>query len=145
MRVLGSLAVYLSMGAVSVLAASNCKVNVVFRRAPKQVEHFEKVRAKAAAGDREAEFQTGLAYETGLGVDADPAEAVRWYTKAAHQGEAAAQNNLGGMYLRGLGVAQSDQEAFRWYQRAAGGGYLPAQNNLGFMYASGRGTRANDE
>lgn len=134
MKVLGSLLVYLLM-AVSGLAASNCKVYVVFRHPPKQVEHFEKILAKAEAGEREAQFQTGLAYETGLGVDADPAEAVRWYAKAANQGGAAAQNNLGGMYLRGLGVAQNDEEAFLWYQRAAAEGYLPAQNNLGFMHA----------
>ena len=47
------------------------------------------------------------------------AEAVRWYRKAAEQGDAAAQFNLGSMYDDGRGVAQSSSEAFKWYRKAA--------------------------
>jgi hypothetical protein len=145
MRVLGSLVLYLSLGVTSALAGSNCKVNVVFRHAPKPVSHFDRVLAKAEAGDRLAQLQAGVAFETGSGTAQNYAEAVKRYRKAADLGEPGAQNNLGGMYLRGLGVPQDDGEALRWYLRAAGEGYLPAMNNVGFMNASGRGTRANDE
>ena len=37
-------------------------------------------------------------YERGRGVRQDFAEAVRWFRRAAEQGNARGQNNLGAMY-----------------------------------------------
>jgi uncharacterized protein len=145
MRVLGSFILCVFLGNVPCVAGPACKVDVVFQHAPKGTSHLDQVVTRAEAGDRAAQFQAGLAFETGAGTEPDYAEAVKWYHKAADRGNPAAQNNLGGMFLRGLGVTQSDGEALRWYLRAAGEGYLPAQNNVGFMNAAGRGTRANDE
>jgi TPR repeat protein len=47
------------------------------------------------------------------------AEALKWYHKAADQGEARAQANLGFMYNKGQGVTQDNIEAIKWYQKAA--------------------------
>src|SRR5215469_13092186 len=126
-------------------AAPACKVNVIYQHVPKTSKHFEQVLSKAKRGDRSAQFQAGVAYETGTGVEKDYIEAARWYRTAADLGDPAAQNNLGGLYLRGLGVKQDDAAALQWYLGAASDGFLPAQNNVGFMYSAGRGTRANDE
>ena len=41
------------------------------------------------------QYNLGLAYETGEGVEKGMVEAVRWYHKAADQGNAWAQNRLG--------------------------------------------------
>ena len=44
------------------------------------------LRAKANAGHAAAQFNLGLAYDTGRGVPQDDAEAVSWFRKAADQG-----------------------------------------------------------
>ena len=43
------------------------------------------------------------------------AEAVKWYRKAADQGNANAQNNLGNMYWFGNGVVKDELEAYKWF------------------------------
>jgi TPR repeat protein len=69
----------------------------------------------------------------------DYAEAVKWYRKAAEQGNAIAQFSLGNKYLNGEGVSQDYAEAVKWYRKAAEQGYARAHLNLGWMYYDGRG------
>ena len=49
----------------------------------------------------------------------DYAEAVRWYRRAAEQGDADAQYNLGLKYLDGEGVPQDYARAYGWLNLAA--------------------------
>jgi TPR repeat protein len=58
-------------------------------------------------------------YYTGEGVPQDYAEAIKWYRKAAEQGDARAQFNLGNMFRTGKGVPQDYVEAHRWLNLAA--------------------------
>ncbi len=74
----------------------------------------------------------------------DDAEAVRWYCRAAEQGDATAQFYRGVMYSKGQGVPQDYAEALRWYRRAAAQGNAGAQNNLGVMYDKGQGVPQDD-
>ena len=69
----------------------------------------------------------------------DYAEAMRWYGKAAEQGETTAQNNIGAFYDRGYGVTQDYGEAARWYRMAADHGNIDAEYNLALLYADGHG------
>ena len=55
----------------------------------------------------------------GEGVTRNYAEAVRWYRRAAAQGDARAQANLGVMYAEGHGVPRNYIEAYMWYSLAA--------------------------
>ena len=55
-------------------------------------------------GFAESQYNLGIAYEKGYGVEQSYSEAVYWYTKAAEQGNANAQNNLGVAYHNGNGV-----------------------------------------
>ena len=73
----------------------------------------------------------------------DAVEAVKWYRKAAEQGDADAQFNLGVMYAKGEGVPQNHAEALKWFRLAADQGNARAQYNLGFMYAKGEGVLQN--
>lgn len=50
-------------------------------------------------------------YAEGAGVPQNYDEAMKWYRKAAEQGEAFAQSNLGFMYENGKGVPQNYDEA----------------------------------
>ena len=66
--------------------------------------------------------------------------ALRWFSKAAEQGNAIAQNKLGQMYYFGYRVVtRNHPEAARWYRKAAEQGLADAQNSLGTMYHYGQG------
>ena len=58
-------------------------------------------------------------YHIGLGVTQDYANAVKWYRKAAEQGNANAQISLGFMYLNGYGTTQDYVQAHLWSNLAA--------------------------
>ena len=92
---------------------------------------FAETKAKAEAGDADAQFNLGVMYYQGLGVEQDFKEVVKWYQKAADQGDVEAQYNLGVMYYQGLGVEQDFKEAVKWYQKAADQGDAIAQYDLG--------------
>jgi hypothetical protein len=130
---------------------------------------YRLIKPLAEQGLPEAQFNLGLMYENGQGVPQDYAEAlkwyrkaaeqgnakavkwyrkaaeqgnakaVKWYRKAAEQGNAEAQFNLGLMYDKRQGVPQNYAEAVKWYRKAAEQGFAEAQTNLGIMYFTGQG------
>lgn len=69
----------------------------------------------------------GSCYKDGQGVAKDEAEAVKWYLKAAEQGDVRAQFLLGMCYEEGEGVTKGDAEAVKWYQKAAEQGHANSQ------------------
>ncbi len=98
---------------------------------------------RRAERPRGGQFFLAAAYQYGEGVTRNPAEAVKWYRRAAEQGhEGGTEPSFGGMYDEGEGVPQDFSEALKWYRRAAEQGDSYAQNKLGRMYELGRGIRA---
>ena len=77
-----------------------------------------------------AQFNLGVMYEDGEGVEQDYMQAVKWWKLGADQGDAGAQNNLGIMCENGLGVEQDYKEAVKWYRKAAAQGNKQAQKEL---------------
>jgi len=61
-------------------------------------------------------------YTSGQGVRRDPKEAVRWFRKAANQGDGVAQYNLSLRYQDGEGVVQDLVMAYVWYNVSAANG-----------------------
>ncbi len=59
----------------------------------------------------------------GLGGPQDFEEALRWFRRAAEQGNGGAQNHLGLMYFEGDGIAKDEIEAYKW-------AYLSAQQGV---------------
>ena len=100
---------------------------------------IEDVRDLAAVGDVEASFLMGTAYDEGLGVDVDHAEAMRWYRRAADQGHVLAAHNVGNMYRDGRGVETDPAAAVRWWLRAARAGDAIPALRLGEAFESGYG------
>lgn len=100
---------------------------------------FEKFKPIADQGWPGAQFNLGVMYAKGQGVQKSYKEALKWYLLAAKQGNASAQSNLGNMYEKGQGTAQDYNEALKWYNLAANQGHGMAQTNLGNMYYSGKG------
>jgi TPR repeat protein len=64
---------------------------------------------------------------------------VKWFRKAADQGDAYAQGRLGSRYYNGKGVPQSYAEAAKWYRKSADQGDFHSQGILGEMYVLGQG------
>lgn len=98
-------------------------------------EELRALRADAEAGDRDAQAFLARTLES-----TDKAEAIRWYRKAAEQGQPNAQTSLGFVYLNGEGgLARDDAEAARWYLKAAEQGERLARWQLAWMSMEGRG------
>lgn len=99
---------------------------------------------KARAGDVLAQNVMGMAYKYGLGTQQNHENSVRWFRKAAEQGDTDAQFNLGRIYGKGFGTyartraaPQDDVQAVYWYRKSAEQGYRAAQFNLAEIYAEG--------
>ena len=75
------------------------------------------------------QFYLGVMYANGRGVPQDYAEAVKWYRKAAEQGDFASQFNLGNLYSNGRGVPQDYVLAHMWFNLAAAQGNKEAVTN----------------
>jgi TPR repeat protein len=95
----------------------------------------EQLWAEAAAGDARAQRELGDWHV----LKGDRVQGVRWYRKAAEQGDAEAQFSLGLSYNSGIGAPQNYTEAVRWWRKAAKQGLAKAQFNLGASYAHGEG------
>jgi TPR repeat protein len=89
-----------------------------------------------------AAYNLGSAYENGIDVEKNLAEAFRWYRLAAEKNYARAQFTLGLFYFHGRVVAVDKVLAADWYRRAAEQNYPPAQTNLGGLYLRGDGVQA---
>ncbi len=99
----------------------------------------------AKEGDAFAQYNLGVMYAQGLGVNKNEEEAVGWYQKAAAQGYPEAQSNLALMYESGRGVKTDYKLAMEWYLKAAAQGYALAQHNIGSMYFNGYGVPKDDK
>ena len=73
------------------------------------------------------------------GLSKSDATGVKWYQKAAAQGDARAQNFLGHNYRRGNGVVRDLKEAVKYFRLAANQGYVDAQNSMAVRYKNGEG------
>ena len=108
-----------------------------------------------------SQVDLGRFYLDGIGVGKDEVEAVKWFRKAAEQGDADGQTFLADCYLFGRGVVKDEAEALVWFRRAAKGydpldiakNYLKAvedgdpesQCNLASAYLDGwRGVKKNE-
>ncbi len=91
----------------------------------------------ATAGDANALFEIGARYTEGRGVQADPAEAAKWYKLAADEGLAPAQYRYGNVLEKGTGVSRDLKQAAEYYRLAGDAGNASAMHNLAVLYASG--------
>jgi len=102
-------------------------------------EAFEIYRTLAEQDNAEAQFYTGLLYDSGYNGRANYELAFQWYQKSADQGYAEAQDNLGDMYYNGLLGKNNIKEAIKWYQSAADQGLDESKIKLSKIYETGRG------
>ncbi len=95
------------------------------------------------AGYAKAQSGLGFCYILGLGVEKNPAEAVKWARKGAAQGDTNALVCLAVCYTGGLGVEKNPAEAVKLYLKAAEQGNILGQFCLAGCYSSGLGVESN--
>lgn len=91
----------------------------------------------AEQGNADAQYNIGLLYMKGHGVELDERTALVWFTLAGEQGVADAQYNAGVLFYTGKGVYPDHNSAIDWWTLAVDAGHANAQNNLAIMYAYG--------
>lgn len=103
---------------------------------------IQEIRELAETDEPEAIFLMGTAYDEGLGVEANPATAVEWFTVAAEVGHVLAAHNIGNAYRVGRGVPLDPEAAVFWWTLAADQGDAITQLRLGEASEAGNGVEA---
>lgn len=101
----------------------------LFTRRP--VAAASNVRARAEAGDTQAQMAMAVASRGAAAGPREAGDAAVWYRKAAEQNLAQAQFDLGMLCADGEGVPRDEAEALRWLRKAAQQGHAEAQYHLG--------------
>jgi TPR repeat protein len=102
----------------------------------KELKHNKPLAKK---GDVVAQVKLGYMYMRGMGAEQDIETALKWFHKAAEQGNAEAAYRLGDIYGYNQpgGFQANHEEAVKWYRRAAEQGYTNAQYSLAARYFDG--------
>ena len=102
-------------------------------QAPLDETDLKTLLTLAQQGHPTAQFNLGVKYDFGQGVERDAEHAVRWYRLAAAQGHGGAQFNLGGMYFEGVGVPHDLVRATMWFTLSAEAGVAGAAKNRAIL------------
>lgn len=97
----------------------------------------------AKRGNTNSQYELGLMYQLGEGIDRDYQKAIEWYQKAAEQGNMNAQINLGRMFYNVSWLHKNYDEAVKWFSKAAEQDNAEAQYYLANMYQHGQGVCRN--
>ncbi len=97
------------------------------------------LKQMAEEGNADAQSKLGVLYASGVGIEMNKHEAVKWYQKSAEQDYPVGQWNLAFMYVRGDGVEVNYTKARELFQKSADSGFANAQYDLGMMYLQGLG------
>ena len=77
-------------------------------------------------------YRPGNCYACGAGVPLDEAQAIKWWRKAAKQGQPSAEFSLGEAYITGYGgVKENKENAIKWIKSSAEHGHKSAQEVYG--------------
>lgn len=101
-------------------------------------------RLAAEAGDVLSQKELANLYYSGLGVEQNYKEALKWLTMCAEAGDLICAKGVGGIYFDGLGIPEDETEGFKWLKIAADGELPSGQSAVGYCYLSGRGVPVDD-
>ena len=119
---------------VTLLCFSILLISVVPFATSQAGQHHPALKAffdKAESGRADAQYNLGLIYEEGTGVDKSIHQAIHWYSLAAQQGYVRAQYKLGYLYYFGPSTIRDPKQAMQWLHRAAD------QNDINAIYRLG--------
>ena len=105
------------------------------RNLAKDKRNFVTALKDARLGIRQAQYEVGLMYANGIGVEQDFVQAIDWIRQSAERGLAAAQYLLATRYANGVGVEQDEHEACKWFIKAVDQGHPKAVYRLGRFFS----------
>ena len=76
---------------------------------------FKNTLRRAQNGDASAQFDLGMMYFNGQGVERDFKKAMQWFRKPAERGITNAQLKLGIMFDNGDGMPENNREAMAFF------------------------------
>jgi len=91
----------------------------------------------ASSGSAASQYELGVMFEYGRGVEQDDAKAVFWYEKSAAQFFTDALYRLAILSDNGWGTPSDKEQALGLYTAAAERGHVLAQHDLAIMYFQG--------
>lgn len=104
------------------------------------------MKRTADAGHKRAQFNTGVFYAQGHGVEQDFGMAVIYYSMAAMLGDRDANYNLGLLFFLGQGVKQPDLgKAFSYFMTAAQLGDYLGMAAVSYCYNNGKGVEKDED
>jgi TPR repeat protein len=98
---------------------------------------FKEFFIAAEEGLSLAQYNLGILYFTGQGVEQNFDEAFKWTKAAAEQGHLNAQFNLGSLFLDGQGTSKNIPQGIEWFSQAAKNGHSNAAYSLAKMHQEG--------
>lgn len=99
----------------------------------------------AVSGDAKGQYNLGVCYLRGEGVEKDESAAVRLFSLAAEQGYVPAECELGFRYMTGKGIPKDAAKAAELFSFAAASGNAKGQYNLGVCYMRGDGVEKDEK
>jgi TPR repeat protein len=112
---------------------------------PNHAEAMLWFRRAAEAGHGGAARALAHRYLYGVGIGADPREAIRWLRMAVSNDDLHARVDLAGMALMPEASEQDRAHALALFREVAEAGDMAAAYNVGLCYAGGIGTARDDE
>lgn len=101
---------------------------------PLKAENLYSIYLKHAdEGNAEGQFNVGVCYLDGMGVEKDPAKAVQWFYKAAAQNHPIALYNLGLHCANGIGVKKDVPTAWKLFIKSAKLGCSQAKKVMEYL------------
>jgi hypothetical protein len=129
MKFIGAL---ILIAALSFVAQARADNHTFAARTGAQPLELVKLLPAAEQGDAEAQLRVGYIYKVTM---EDYKEAVKWFSKAAKQGNATAQRHLGALYGLGHGVLQDIKRGHMWSNISGANGDISGANNRHFLAA----------
>jgi Sel1 repeat len=106
-------------------------------------DNLAEIKARADKGDPNAQLLVAEHYESGVGVERDYGEALKWARKAADQNDASGQHKVAESYAQGRGVEKDEAESLSWLLKAAHNGRIGDQIEVARRYYQGIGVKPN--
>jgi len=106
---------------------------------------FKILKPLADQGFPEAQYMMGRFYQSGYMVKPSLAKSLKWYERAALNGNAIAQVLVGNSFREGVGRVANLKVAADWYQKASENLHPHGAFFLGMMRLQGRGIPRSDE
>ncbi|MBY7824833.1 J domain-containing protein [Vibrio fluvialis] len=92
--------------------------------------------AQANQGDRNAQYQLAIDYQSGQNTPVSQDDAFYWFQQAAESGHPAAMIQLANTYLSGSGTEKDIDKALFWLTKAFATGNQDAAIQIGQLYES---------